>query len=181
MIKKEKTQEQFELFSRSKSNLGNRDSLNKNSRNSTIILGVDNIVIISISIILALIFSFSIGVEKGKRISFNQITKRPEQKEIQQTIKLPQPVKQPIKEKIEASTEDKNKITKYTVQVATYKTDSHVKKEAQRLKKQGYDTTVVPNGKWKELCVGNFNDRSQAKISLKKLKKKYRDCFIRRL
>ena len=185
MIKKDRAPEQFELFSRSKGNLSNKSilNLNKNSKSSHIILNIDNLIIIFISIILAIIFSFSLGVEKGKRININKIAKRSEKEIIQQTAKTTA-VKQHIKKeekKGKISTDVKEKVSKYTVQVATYKKGSYVKKEAQRLEKEGYKIIVVPKGKFIELCVGSFNDKNQAKLSLKKLRKKYQDCFIRRL
>jgi len=183
MIKKDRTQEQFELFSKGRAGLSARKNLNKNSESLRFVLKADNIIIISISIILAIIFSFSLGVEKGKRMNSNKVAKRSIDARADQGVKIPtaESVKQPIKKTDKSLKKRKTLIGKYAVLVATYKKNSYAEKEAQRLKKEGYETTVVPRGKFIELCVGSFNNRSQAEIARRKLRERYHDCLIRRL
>ncbi len=138
--------------------------------------------IIIVFFIISLI-SFSLGVEKGKRLA--NITKRGRGLLIEQT----QPEKdQAEPEKSEAgqillagALENKEGVSKYTIQVATFKTMAYAQKEAERLEKNGIKAWIVPRGKFVSVCVGNFSGKQEAGVTLNQLKKKYQDCFIRRL
>ncbi|MFH1127974.1 MAG: SPOR domain-containing protein, partial [Candidatus Omnitrophota bacterium] len=69
----------------------------------------------------------------------------------------------------------------YTIQVASYQTKKGAQKEAEIIKKKGLSVSVLSKGAYSILCVGNFKDKQKAKLVLVELKKRYRDCFIRRL
>ena len=69
----------------------------------------------------------------------------------------------------------------YTIQVASFKLEKNALKEAESLKKDDYESFVVPKGSHTIVCVGKFLQQERAKILSKKLKKKYSDCLVRRL
>ncbi|MFA6384626.1 MAG: SPOR domain-containing protein [Candidatus Omnitrophota bacterium] len=69
----------------------------------------------------------------------------------------------------------------YTIQVATYEGKVSAQQELAALKEQGLLPVLRPSGKYIVLSVGNFPDQATAKSVLTKLKRKYRDCYIRRL
>lgn len=132
--------------------------------------------------------SFSLGVEKGKGLATKQPEQREEKKFFAELTK--ERVDEPKGRIAEDSTEEKQSlkeeekkkdISKYTVQVATFKTETYAQKEAERLKKKGHLALIVPSGTYLTVCVGNFSEKQKARISLNQLKETYRDCFIRRL
>ena len=183
MLKREKPQEQIELFSKTRGSFTNKKKLDRHSKFPSIVLSIDSIVIISIGIILAIIVSFSVGIEKGRKTSLVEITKFSEKETNKKNMENLE-VKQQIKEKKEKKTAlvaEKNISGKYTIQVASYKKTSDANKEIKKLEKEGYKTTIIIKGNWKQVCVGDFSNKKQPIPVLKKLRKKYRDCFIKPL
>ncbi len=72
----------------------------------------------------------------------------------------------------------------FTVQVASYKKEKYAQQEAMGLKDKGYkghEIFVLPKGNYSILCVGKFDQHDQAKVFSEKLRKKYKDCLVRRL
>jgi preprotein translocase subunit SecF len=130
-------------------------------------------ILIAIGFIIVSLVSFSLGVEKGKGLVKEQ-SENPQEKNLY--------AQQASKEKTSEKKADKSEVKAgYTVQVATFRTETYAQKEADRLKKRGLETLIIPRGGYVTVCVGNFSGRKEAKISLNQLKKTYQDCFIRRL
>ena len=69
----------------------------------------------------------------------------------------------------------------FTIQVATFKSKTNAQKEAQLLQKKGYQALVFTKNSQMQLCVGQFLTKEEAQPYVMELKKKYEDCFIRRL
>ncbi|OGX05426.1 MAG: hypothetical protein A2Z88_05910 [Omnitrophica WOR_2 bacterium GWA2_47_8] len=69
----------------------------------------------------------------------------------------------------------------YTVQVASYKKENQAHEAAQDLKVHGYEIFVMPKGEYSILCVGKFIEKNQASQYASKLKRKFKDCLVRRL
>jgi len=67
----------------------------------------------------------------------------------------------------------------YTIQVASYKSESFALKEANALQSQGMKSLVLMKGSHWIVCVGQFAKPDEAKKLLNKLKKKYKDSLIR--
>lgn len=118
--------------------------------------------------IISLLIVYSIGIERGKR----SIQAKKEKELI--------PVKD---EEIKPLTpkEEIQEIKGYVIQVATYKKDPYAEKEALNLKKKGFSSFTKKSGDFIVVYVGSFQSKDEAQISLKKLKKHYSDCFIRKL
>lgn len=126
---------------------------------------------ISVTIVFFIIslISFSLGVEKGKRLTSQIQRKNPE----------PMAVAGRLSE--DKSKDDKKDISEYTIQVASFKTRTYAQKEVKRLEKQGLQAEIIPRGRHVSVCVGNFPRKQDAKIPLNRLKQTYHDCFIRKL
>lgn len=167
-----KSHSQLELFSQPKgySELKTQDNYNAFL---SYIRNYEKIILIIIGFIVTGIISFSLGVEKGRTVvrppsPIQTIDKSPlEPPKKQDSIKQPQPKEE--------------KIQNYTIQLASYKTKAHAEQEAERLRKKGISPLVLSKGAYTVLCVGNFPDEKSAKSLLPELKKRYQDCFIRRL
>lgn len=67
----------------------------------------------------------------------------------------------------------------YTIQVASYKSDSMAQKESADLKRQGLESFVVTKGNYLIVCVGRFSGQDEAKSMFNKLKKRYKDSIVR--
>lgn len=145
----------------------------------------EKIILTIIVFVASGIVFFSLGVEKGKRISVLKTGSR-----LDIALKaLPQPAPQqsapaaeikkeaPAPEKEEVQYEARN----YTIQVASFTNRTSAQKEASRLKTKGMSVVVLPKGKYLIVCVGSFNKKEEAQSTLSKLKKNYQDCIVRRL
>jgi hypothetical protein len=181
---------QLELFSQTKeSNLAVSGVSNSFL---SYICKYEKAVLVIVGFIIIGIVSFSLGVEKGKRISSAKLDSR---LDLATVVKAPEPIQprvqpesQPALKKGDAlvkidprALENKDITRKYTIQVASYQTNTLAKKEAEALRKKGLTALVLPKGSYTLLCVGNFASKETAASMLTELKKKYLDCFIRRL
>lgn len=165
--------------------------------------------LVTIGFITIAIISFSLGVEKGKRlVSSDTLLERAAlPRNVEPEAAEPPGQKQEINEGkpdsqysetgvLAKKQQDKPKtalIRKssgqndakkgYTIQLASYKTKSYAQKEAEALKKNGLSPVVLTKGGYAVLCVGNFADRVAAESLLSELKKqkRYTGCLIRRL
>jgi hypothetical protein len=154
-------------------------------------------VLLIVGFIVTGVISFSLGVEKGKGISAaraavnfdiaqNQKIQIPV---VKPAIKPPQtpPPRRILESKLQPIVvADKIKPAvivqkSYTIQVASYQTNRSAKRETESLKKAGLTPLTLPKGKYIIVCVGNFADMQLAKPILTQLKRRYRDCFVRRL
>ena len=174
---------QLELFSETKA----QTELKSRLPNSFLsyMRSYEKTILIIICFIITGIVSFSLGVEKGKKVVTKIQMPAPNQ-----IITDWQPYKpgvekqfQPTREKQDITNPPKVKdsMQNYTVQLASYQTKTYAEKEAAALKKQGLSPLVLSKGRYTVLCVGNFPNKEMAKSLISELKKRYRDCFVRRL
>ena len=192
-------QSQFELFP------GASAGLHKTMRPqlflSQLTLSLENAIIAGIFILMGVVFSFSVGVERGKKIAlansiknvYSNVLSAPPEKAApapvakQSTLKTmtPAPVAVPIPQEnitnevapalVSAGTGS------YTIQVASFKQLEYAQKEAEALRKKGYEIFVLPKGSYSIVCVGKFLGKDDADMTLARLKKTYKDLMLRRL
>lgn len=182
---------QLELFSHSRSH----NYLKKRSGKPffTYIRGYEKVILIVIGFFATGLFSFSLGVEKGKKLALARDNFMPpvkqemviEDKTVNNLIpNVPKPEKQPVitsEEIVKQLPAPQKTGSAYTVQLASYKTRVSAQKEAQALKKKGFSTLILSKGSYVVLCVGNFSTKETARQLVLQLQKRYRDCYIRRL
>jgi len=179
---------QFELFSQSKDPSVVRDGSGRLALTSRI-RQYEKSIIIVIALIFACIASFSLGVEKGKRISkiINSPISVVSVKETPKPLSLrqqPLPQQQAVPQQKTVVEEKKISAPSagaYTIQVASFKSSSFAQKEAQVLKKKGINTVILSKGSYTILCAGNFTSKKEAQPMLSELQKRYQGCYIRRL
>jgi len=182
---------QLELFSGSV-NLPEADRTHYTAWQNRIHLNIEQIIMFSVIVLMVIVFSFSLGVEKGKVLSGVSDNKNLQASETPQTTKaiareakqevLKQQEVAPVKEAVTTDIRQKPlEAGRYTIQVASFKKRSSVDEEAKSLKGRGYEVVILPKGNYIVLCVGKFGNREAAKGVLGKLKNKYKDCLIREL
>ncbi|MBL7196886.1 MAG: SPOR domain-containing protein [Candidatus Omnitrophica bacterium] len=141
-------------------------------------------------LIIVIIMSFALGVERGKIISRKEISTRfqadSKSPEITKNIatKDEKIQKQPVdNKKLEKKVKDeKIQTSGYIIQVASYKKNSsYIEKEITKLQRNGYDTLTISGGEYMGICAGKFTNKKEAQKHQKELQRTYKDCFIRKL
>jgi len=174
---------QLELFSKTEE-AGNLKPKKASNAFLVYIWNYEKTILVIISFIITGIVSFSLGVEKGKRLSILKnsrldmaLTTQPLDRLMpkgknpnsaitkENTVKEPQPLEK----------------QDYIIQLASYKTKTYAQKEVELLKKRGLSPLVLSKGSYAVLCVGNLSNRQTAQSLLSELRKRYKDCYIRRL
>lgn len=174
---------QLELFSQTK---GPGDLKPRKASNSFLayIWNYEKTILVIISLVMTGIVSFSLGVEKGKRLALLKNTRLDTALNMRPSDKL-MPKKQDRASAIkkEEAVKEPGPLEKqgYVIQLASYKTKTHAEKEMELLKKRGLSPLILSKGSYAVLCVGNFPNRETAQSLLSELKKRYNDCYIRRL
>jgi hypothetical protein len=155
---------QLELFTQSKDT---SDSRSRTFSKSFLayIWNYEKTILIIIAVVITGIVSFSLGVEKGKRLAMLENSPAGFVEQREEVIKQPVPI------------EKEN----YVIQLASYKIKTHAQKEVELLKKRGLSPLVLSKGSYIVLCVGNISNKETARSLLSELKKRYRDCYITRL
>lgn len=148
--------------------------------------GYERAIIVIISAIIIGVVSYSLGVEKGKRIELIRASSRLD-------MAAAKPVDAPAATQPEPAAVPDPGTTKanepglqpgmssYTIQVASLRNEPAARKEAEALRKKGLSVVVLSKGKYNVICVGHFPDKAKAGVYLSQLRKTYKDCFIRRL
>ena len=174
-----------------------------------ITISLEKVVLVLIALIIVVVFFFSLGVEKGKHLAKGDFTtpravidiaKASAALDKKNEITTPQDPRlsqiETDKKEITKKEADKKAIekkeenlaagapatsvsAKYTIQIATLRDQASAVKEADVLKKGGLYSFIIPKGGLFAVCVGKFNTTKEAKSTLDKLKKQYKDCFVR--
>jgi cell division protein FtsN len=163
-------------------------------------LRLDSIIIFGVIMLLLLAASFSLGVERGKHLMTASTNKTgfetleanflaPEQ-----TVQSISPIahseelvnegnKNPATESIDIALQtEKVPVQKqYRVQVASFKKKDAAQKEAIRLQDNGYQAYHYKSGDYNVVYVEGRNTKEETEKILTALKKKYKDCLLRRL
>ncbi|TBR16023.1 SPOR domain-containing protein [bacterium] len=171
---------QLELFSSINTPL-NRDP--QMSRNFfSYLKRYEKIVLLTIGFIIFGIVSFCLGVEKGKgnirqAYQYRAVASNPPQEApVQPALRVAPKQEVVIPVVLKASGGQK-----YTIQLVTFQSSRLAQKEVEALRKKGLKPLAIPKGSYVIVCVGSFSSKDTARSLLPDLKKRYQDCFIRRL
>ncbi len=127
----------------------------------------ENAVFAAIIIIMCIIVSFALGVERGKSLAPSVII-APEKKI---EPKREPEIKPPSIEVPEGI---------YTIQLISYKKKAPAEKEKRKLTKKGIEAFIIASGEWFQVCAGSYTDTKKAGKALDEFSKKYKGCFIRK-
>jgi cell division protein FtsN len=156
------------------------------NRRPMITLPLDTCILGAVIVILLFVFTFSLGVEKGRKTAFfyfQQVRKtqtEKEEKNVREIEDEKADSKGKSSKKEEKTRQDKEENI-YVIQVASYIKKDAALKEAERLQNKGYPVLVLKKGKYLVIFVGEFKNKKDALKNMELLKKRYKDCFIRRL
>ena len=155
-------------------------------------LRLDQIVVVLIGLLAFYAVVYSIGVEKGKQIAAAEprISVSPLKEDTQAPPPAPQvlmtygTLEMAPAEGLASTTARAKPSGSYTIQMATYKTQSAAEKQVSKLTKLGHQAFVVPDGSLRLVCLDGFGSRQEASRALIGLKTRGmvpRDAFIRPL
>lgn len=136
--------------------------------------------------VISLVIIYSIGIERGKKSILqlgrdrDSVQAKREKREILAETEEPIPKKDQILQ-VNSVLVCKDEVKSYVIQVATYKKTLCAENEALNLKRKGFEAFVKKSGDFIVVYVGSFQTKDEATVYLKKLKKRYSDCFIRKL
>ncbi len=149
-----------------------------------ITIGIDKIIIIIIIFILTAtsiyIVGVNIGIKKGLKTAGFDKTKESKKVNILQITKNKPKQKTP-KEKQAGRKQTGQKKYYYTIQLASYKNKNAAQREAKVLRKQNIEAFILEKGEYIVLYAGKFFKKEPAEKLFLKLKRKYKDCLMRRL
>jgi septal ring-binding cell division protein DamX len=144
------------------------------------IIPLDTFILSLALIVLLIIISFGLGVERGRKSVIPYYNSGKDTEKVLMLHKS-QLVSSEI-EKDKKGEKAKNTSTKkYVIQVATYKNENIAKREKKLLEKKGLPTIISQKGNYVVIYVGEYPTRKEAESKLKSLRSRYRDCFVRRL
>lgn len=157
--------------------------------NISLNISYEQIVFIVIALIMAAVLIFSLGVEKGKNAPLAGPAEEVQPAEPEAIVEAMGPEEEtalPAEAAEETQPEPvepepiKKVSRPYTIQVATYWSKVNAKKELENLKRREWDSLIIENDGRYEVCVGSYINKDDAAADMERLKKHYKDRFLRR-
>ena len=182
-------QPQFELFPANSATL---EDINKpRFLLANLTLSLESLVIFTILGIMVALFSFSLGVERGKHIAAQALDERVSaawKVGARTMAAMPAVLAAPAvtPERVAAPVEKPGIFhalvpgARYTLQAATYGNEEYAQQDALVLKAKHFQPFLIKNGKYWLLCIGSFNSKEGASALLRKLPSEYRSSQVRR-
>jgi len=184
-------QPQFELFPANSATL---EDINKPKfLLANLTLSIESLVIFAILGIMVALFSFSLGVERGKNLSAQALDERVSAawNVGARTVAVPSaaainaqgmalPAVRSIAEQRPGNIHGYISGSRYTLQSATYGNEGYARQDALFLRKKGFSSFLIKSGRFWMLCIGSFNNKESAISLLRKLPGQYRSSQVRR-
>lgn len=166
------------------------------------------VLITAIVLIIGCVVIFMMGVEKGKQIqkeayrysrpvfseeillktALTPPTTAPKAPQPALTAPTPAPISPqslPVSRPPLTANREPQKVASegkkpYTIQLAAFRTENQATKEMAVLRTKGYKPRILAKGGYYQVSVGQYQNREEAAGDLKTLKKRYKDCYLRK-
>lgn len=142
---------------------------------------MEKLVFISIGLIMLMVIIYALGVERGKSLRPQAIVQNRvvsqaplEPKPIQQVHAIPAPTPPTTK-----TQPPKEQDKPYTIVAVTFLRKDTALAEVNRLKKEGFESFIAESDSYFLVCVGAYDDKEGAKPMLSKVKKIYKDAYLK--
>jgi cell division septation protein DedD len=195
-------QEQLRLFK-------TEDDASAAAQRKMILIPLDTLVLLAVVVLLLFVVSFSLGVERGRKATFNVIERSKQTDIAKDTLYLDMitpkntvrntmvqtETNKPVGSKvvsaaqnITTANEQRTKIITakeqktlkgYYIQIGTYNNEAFAHDEAKKIQDKGFPTTVTRKGNFFILYVGSYNSEQEAQKALGSLKRIRKDCILR--
>jgi len=173
-------QPQFELFPANSATL---EDINKPKfLLAKLTLSVESLVVFTILGIMVALFSFSLGVERGKHLAAQALDERVSAawNVGARTMAPVAAAAVPLERTAPLGRSFAEQKFRYTLQAATYGNEEYARQDALLLKAKRFQSFLIKSGKYWLLCVGHFNNKESAAAFLRKLPDEYRSAQVRR-
>ena len=179
---RETQQELFQEFSTTPKRTERFPTLTKTQKPILISTTLEQILMISIVLILVLCGVFFLGVLRGK--SFKQAAKQTMAPAVTIRPAVPK-VLAPLAQKPAASTTSTAAPASlpekpYTIQIVTHRKKEYAETEINAVRKLGFAGFMIPSGEYFQVCAGQYASKEEAKKDLAFFQSKYKDSFLRR-
>lgn len=156
----------------------------------TLRLGYEHIVLIAVTLLLGVVATFALGIDRGQRLA-------------RYPSMLPRPASDGLRRALTATPErevgarslavhaSSTPLTtpataaspvRYAIQVASYQSAQDASTEAGKLKRQGHAVVSTEHrGRFTIVLVGSYASKREAANQLPILRKRYKDCFVKEL
>ena len=188
-------QPQFELFPANSATFD--DTSKPPFLLASMTLSLENLVILLVLGIMIGLFSYSLGVERGRHLVAQALDDKVAAawnvggRRLVVVPNAPEAVKAPaVKPTVVTksvatktppiATTKINSSSKWTVQVATYTNENYAQQEALGLKAKGYPVFIIKSKEYFLVCIGQYGSLSQTEVFLKKMQPKHSGSQIRR-
>lgn len=189
---KEEQREFFEEFKRPKRGVERFRAKYASHKRFFVTLSVENLVLASIIIIMVVVLSFSLGVERGKGISstagtrlgtgVSKINRKSRSVLSAEKTRPKDSAAEASRHAMEGAVSlTKDEVSRYTIQVATFSEETTAIKVIDSLKKQGFSAFILSNKGKFHVCTGRYSTKKEAVADLSKFKDRYGDCFVRNI
>lgn len=159
-------------------------------------ISYEQVIFITIGVIMLMVLVFSLGVERGRRAGATP-SDTPEAaivRIVETKIEepAPEPVEpetkeEPVEERPVVERGYEGRVAKpvqeqaqFTIQVIAYRSKKSAQKEIMKLTKKGYTPFIILGGGYYQICVGEYKSQKEAKADLSTLKKTHPDSFLRK-
>jgi cell division septation protein DedD len=142
---------------------------------------VENAVIMAIGVLVLMIISFAIGVERGKNTV--RIPVRPVEREEIVSVRRVEPaemvqaVPRPV---VAPEIVPEEPISAYIVQLASFRDEKHARNEVANLKKRNVNAWHSRKGSWYQVYAVGFQTKKAAMEAQRELEEIYVDCYVNR-
>ncbi|MBU1888136.1 MAG: SPOR domain-containing protein [Candidatus Omnitrophica bacterium] len=140
---------------------------------NSIEVSYENIIFLSIGLLIACIVFFSLGVEKGRREVVLRAVPVRNIGMFSVNLDKKQDSSAPVVSKeIPVLPEG------YTLQLASFRNRGPAEQERDKLRKEGYSADVKRSGEYYQVYIGGFDKRTEAERFKGKFINKYHDCYV---
>ena len=189
----EKEERQFELFDDYAAPQPAEGRVYKklfDSERRAINLAYEQMIFLSCVIILSLVVTFSLGIERGRHIGLArntaQVSAQKKPIPLQGDVAAPSAPENkkagpPLLKFHKAMDTETSVIAdgSYIIQLVSYKKENFAREELERLKVKGMNPFIKRSGDY-YLVYMAYNTRQDADNSVKALKRRYKDCFVKK-
>ena len=158
----------------------------------TLRLGYEHVVLIVVGLLMGVLASFALGLDRGQQEGAQRLADEPRRLELQRPPIAPskerpapsQPTETHVATAMHTSPSNlaKQPVNRYVIQIASYRKSSDATAEATKLKRAGYPVvTTATKGSFTVVFVGSYRSKIEAANQLPAFRKQYRDCFVKEL
>jgi len=162
----------------------------------TVALPQQSVIILTLCVVMLLVVSFALGVERGKLVAkgtpkapgapWERSAILPADTGTRTSLKKPkqEQIKTAVAQAKEAETgalkqEKTPPAGNYVIQVASFRTKETASRLVETLVKEGWPSFTKTSGDYEVVLAGSYAKKEEAESKIGRLQKKFTDCFVK--